>query len=297
MDGVTDYPMRQIQISVARPDVMYTEFVSVEGFARNPKAFEKKLFFKNNERPIVVQFFGHTPKLFYEAISQIVKMGFDGIDINMGCPAKSVIQKGGGGVLIGNYFLAGRIIEESFSAINETKINIPLSVKTRIGRNEIIIGEWIKFLSGFPFSEITVHGRLLKQGNSGPVNWEEIKKAGQILKSKNIVCLGNGGIRNEKEGRELSEKYGLDGILIGEAACGNPWVFSGQNPTREMILKIIIDHARIINEFYDEKGFVTILKHFGWYPKGFKNSKQLKRELLVIKNFEEVLKVVEKFQS
>jgi len=192
MDGVTDEPMRQIQCSIVKPSVLYTEFVSVEGFARKPEAFQKTLFFQENERPIIVQLFGYTPELFYEAISQMKEMNFDGIDINMGCPAKSVLQRGGGGALIGNYDLAGRIIEKSLEAIKESKKEISLSVKTRIGKDKIITREWISFLCGFPISEITVHGRLLKEGNSGEVNWEKIKVAGEIAHNKEIVCLGNG---------------------------------------------------------------------------------------------------------
>ncbi|MCL5090532.1 MAG: tRNA-dihydrouridine synthase [Patescibacteria group bacterium] len=122
MDGVTDYPMRQIQVSVAKPNVLYTEFVSAEGFIRNSKAFSQKLYFQENERPIIAQIFGYTPEAFAETINQIIEMDFDGIDLNMGCPARKVLGKGGGGALIGNYKLAGKIIEKSLEA---TKANNP----------------------------------------------------------------------------------------------------------------------------------------------------------------------------
>jgi len=298
MDGVTDEPMRQVQCSIVKPSVLYTEFVSVEGFARKPEAFQKTLFFQENERPIIVQLFGYTPELFYEAISQMKEMNFDGIDINMGCPAKSVLQRGGGGALIGNYDLAGRIIEKSLEAIKESKKEISLSVKTRIGKDKIITREWISFLCGFPISEITVHGRLLKEGNSGEVNWEKIKVAGEIAHNKEIVCLGNGGIKSFSEARQKTNNFGLDGVLIGQAALGNPWFFKENYvPVKEEILQTIIGHSRLVNDFYPPKIFVTVLKHLGWYPKGFPNCIKLKVELLKCKNLNQVIETVKKFKE
>lgn len=297
MDGVTDWPMRQIVSQVAKPDVMYTEFISVEGFIRNSKAFEKKLFFNENERPIVVQLFGYTPEAFYETISKISKLEFDGIDINMGCPAKSVLEKGGGGALIGNYNLTEKIILSSLDAIKKPKGSLPLlSIKTRIGKKEMITDEWIKFLSEFLISEISIHGRLLSQLNKGGVDWKEIGIASQICRSKKIICLGNGGVKSISEAKEKSEKYGLDGVLIGQAACGNPWVFKEDHiPSKEEILGIIIQHAKLVEEFYDEKQFVTILKHFSWYPRHFSNSKKLKIELLKTRTLKEVEEIVANF--
>ena len=298
MDGVTDEPMRQVQCSIVKPSVLYTEFVSVEGFARKPEAFQKTLFFQENERPIIVQLFGYTPELFYEAISQMKEMNFDGIDINMGCPAKSVLQRGGGGALIGNYDLAGRIIEKSLEAIKESKKEISLSVKTRIGKDKIITREWISFLCGFPISEITVHGRLLKDGNSSEVNWEEIKVAGEIAHNKKIVCLGNGGVKSVLEVRQKASDFGLDGVLIGQAALGNPWVFKDSYvPTREEILQTVIEHSRLVSDFYPPERFATVLKHLGWYPKGFPNCIKLKVELLKCKNLNQVIETVKKFKE
>lgn len=305
MDGVTDEPMRQIQCSISKPDVIYTEFVSVEGFIKKPDAFQKTLFFQENERPIVAQLFGYTPEFFYEAISKIAEIGFNGIDINMGCPAKSVLQKGGGGALIGNYDLAEKIIKKSLEAIKELKKpvcrqahEIPLSIKTRIGKDKIITDDWISFLSDFPVSEITVHGRLLRQGNAGEVNWKEIAIAAKIARDKKIICLGNGGIKSISEAKQKIKDFDLDGVLVGQAALGNPWFFKENYlPTREEILKTIIDHSRIVNDFYPPKRFVTVLKHLGWYPKGFPNCIKLKVELLKCKNLEQVIEVVRGFKE
>lgn len=297
MDGITDYPMREIQALVAKPDVFFTEFISVEGFIRNHKAFERHLHFSERQRPVVVQLFGYTPEFFYETIVCVAKLGFDGIDINMGCPAKSVLQKGGGGALIGNYKLAGQIIDSSCRAVNDSKEDIPLSIKTRMGKKEIETEPWISFLSSFPVSEVCVHGRLLSQLNTGLVNWEEIQKAGVILRKQGIVCLGNGGIKSAKEAGEMSKKYDIDGVLIGQAACGNPWVFSEHIPAKKEILKTILKHTKFVDKFYDEKGFVTILKHLSWYPKNFDNCTKLKVELLKSKNLNDVEKTILQFEK
>ncbi len=297
MDGITDFPMRKIQTKISKPDVFYTEFVSTEGYIRKPLLFNDTLFFEENQRPIVAQVFGHTPDSFAQTIEGILQLDFDGIDLNMGCPAKSIMQKGGGGALIGNYFLSEKIILASLKAIKKSKKEIPLSVKTRIGIDKPITKEWFSFLSKFPIDEVSIHGRLLKNGHKGENNWEEIQKAAQILKAKNIICLGNGGIKNLIEAKEITEKYQLDGILIGQAALGNPWLFKGNyQPTKEEILKTILKHAQYVDKFYPPKKFVTVLKHFSWYPKYFKNNKQLKIELLKTRNLKEVKQVLAKFE-
>ncbi len=292
MDGVTDEPARQIQVSIAKPAVMYTEFVSAEGFVKKPKAFKEKLSFKENERPIVAQIFGYTPKAIYETTRGISRLGFDGIDLNMGCPARQVLLRGGGGGLIGNYDLASKIIEAALSALKGT--DIPLSVKTRTGKNEVITKDWISFLCRYPLAEITIHGRLLKRGLAGPVNWEEIRKGAEICHQNNIICFGNGGIKSISEAKEKINTFGLDGVLIGQKALGNPWVFKeNYQPTKEEILKVIIDHAREVADFYPPERFVTVLKHFSWYPREFENSKKLKIELLKAKSLKEAEAVID----
>jgi len=293
MDGITDLPMRQIQISVAKPDVVFTEFISVEGFLRNPKAFEKRISFLKNEQPIVAQVHGCTPKDFYMAVKKIAKLGFSGIDINMGCPARKQVDRKSGGGLIGNLELAGKIIENSIKGIEDSGVSLPLSVKTRIGVKQPVVEEWIEFLSQFPLSLVTVHGRLLKNKHSGPVDWKEIGKAKEILRSNNILCLGNGGVESVDMAKSYSKEYGLDGVLIGRKAWGNPWVFKkGYKPSREEVLKVVQAHASKVANFYDPEGFVTVRKHFVRYVKGFSGAKALKISLLKAENSQEVREIL-----
>jgi tRNA-dihydrouridine synthase len=298
MDGITDFPMRQIQVEVSRPDVLFSEFINVEGYVRNPDAFRKKLFFSDDQQPIVVQVYGSLPNDFYLAVKEIAKLGFSGIDINMGCPARKVVDRKSGGGLIGNFDLAGKIIESCLKAVTDSGEQIPLSVKTRIGKKEVITEKWIGFLSEFPIDLVTVHGRLLKNRHSGPVNWKEIKKAALILKKAGILCLGNGGVASLKEAYLLSKNHNLDGVLIGRAAWGNPWIFKkGLKPSTLSILKTIQDHADLVADFYDPEGFVTVRKHFSRYPKGFFSAKALKIDLLKAKNSQEVKKAITLFNK
>ncbi|PIU03986.1 hypothetical protein COT44_00485 [Candidatus Shapirobacteria bacterium CG08_land_8_20_14_0_20_39_18] len=292
MDGITDYPMRQIQCSVAKPDIMYTEFIQAEGFSRNQKVFKNKLFFKENEKPLVCQLVGYTPEAFYQTVQMVIKMGFDGIDINMGCPNHDVVSRGAGGGLIGNYDQSEKIINQCLEALDN---KLPLSIKTRIIPDPVANKEWFAFLSKFPLSEITIHGRPIKQMQSGSVNWEAIKQGAEIIKKNNIICLGNGGVKTILEAEEFCNKYQLDGILIGQAALGNPWVFkSSYQPTKQEILDILVKHGHLANDFYGPKKYLTILKHYSWYPKGFDGAKELRINLLKTRSIEEVEDVIAK---
>ncbi len=281
MDGITDLPMRQVQVSVAKPGVMFTEFISVEGFLRNPRAFDRKISFIKNEKPVVVQVYGRAPEDFYQAVKKLSKVGFSGVDINMGCPARKVVDRKSGGGLIGDYPLAEEIIKSCLKGIKDSGKSLPLSVKTRIGVKESIVGEWIEFLSKFPLSLVTVHGRLLKNQHSGPVDWKKIAEAAKILKKKNIYCLGNGGVKSIIQAERYSVKYNLDGVLIGRGAWGNPWAFKRDcKPSVEEVLKIADQHVGEVDSFYDPGGFVTVRKHLARYIKGFDGAKTLKANLL-----------------
>jgi len=298
MDSVTDEPMRQIQTMIARPGLMYTEFLSVDGFLKKPDVFIKHLKYSPNERPIIVQLFGADPKSFKSVIDKVSALGFDGIDINMGCPARSIVRKGGGGGLIGNFNLSREILETVYQGICRTKRNIPLSVKTRIGEDKETTKNWFDFLSKFPLSAVCIHGRMLSQGLSGRVKWEEVKLAAKILHSKGILCLGNGDVKSLDDAYSKCKLYDLDGILIGRAALGNPWVFLGDaRPSKEEIFKVIIQHSELVSSFYRKEDFIKARKHFGWYCRNFYDSKRLKVELMTAKSKHDVVEIINKFDN
>lgn len=298
MDGVTDYPTRQLHANIAKPDVMFTEFVSVEFLSARPEKLCNRIRFGENERPIVAQLFGHTPAAFSGIIDKILAAGFDGVEINMGCPSRSVIKNGAGGALIGNFKLAREIITAVTDSLSRAGSLTPLSVKTRIGADVAATSEWFSFLSGFPLAAVTVHGRPLSQGLSGPVDWNEIERAAGIIKSKGIMCLGNGGITSYEDAAEKCRLHNLDGALIGKAAVGNPWIFKkGYKPEMKEILDLIVRHGELAQEFYGARNFSAVFKHFCGYAKGFDGCKHLRMELLKSKNAAEVKKAVLEFAS
>lgn len=283
MDGVTDFPMREIYSKIAKPDVLYTEFVSVEGLVKDRSRFVKPLTYSISQRPIVAQLFGQSPASFAEAVKIVIDLGFDGVDINMGCPAKKVVLKNAGGALIGNYDLSDKIIR---SCLNAAK-NFPVSIKTRILDNK-----WYEFLSNYNLSAVCLHGRFLKQGLCGIVNWDEIKKASGILKRNDVIVLGNGGLLNRTDAILKINTYNLDGVLFGRNSLGNPWIFNDQGFSNKDIFDAIMEHANIAWNFFGERGYVTVAKHFGWYCKNFKGAKNLRQKLILTRSFAQTQKLI-----
>jgi|WetSurMetagenome_2_1015567.scaffolds.fasta_scaffold45062_3 tRNA-dihydrouridine synthase B len=203
MDGVTDAPMRFIAKKYGRPDVIYTEFVSVEGLWRIKKRGEdthkiwNELKFDMSEHPVVAQLFGSDPDSFYEATKIVAPMGFDGIDINMGCPSPGLEKRGGGAGLMRDSGLAHRVIEAVRKAVNDVEMDIPVSVKTRIGSSKPDT-DWWKFLAGEELPVVAMHGRTFKQLYSGEADWEVLREASKIIKESGALFLGNGDVEKIK---------------------------------------------------------------------------------------------------
>jgi len=330
MDGVTDHPFRVITKKYGQPDLMYTEFVNVEGICKSGKPFLlRALYFREEERPLIAQIYGKTPEFFYEVSILLCYLGFDGIDINMGCPSKNVASSGGGAALIKTPDLAVKIIQacqqasqdfangfklEDLAYIsgaikkeiknkNPQRIRLPISVKTRIGFDKIITENWIQILLNTKPDAIAVHGRTLRQQYSGLANWEEIGKAAQLAKAAQVTFLGNGDIKSRAEALEKIEKYDLDGVLIGRATWGNPLVFKNISRTtcraaNKKQVKIALEHARLFESFYqqyDKYSFLPMRKHLAWYIKGVDNAAQIRSELVRTNNSQEVEEVFRKY--
>jgi tRNA-dihydrouridine synthase len=293
MYGVTDAPMRQMQVCIAKPDVLFTEFISAEHYMRMPLKYDRALSFCENERPIVAQVYGHMPQAFEKAVEMVASLGFDGIDINMGCPSRKILVRGGGGALIGNFALSREILERSMDAVARSKRDIPLSVKTRICADEKSTEDWFSFLSGFPLAAITVHGRPLSQELSGPVNWDMVALAGKIVTAKGTLCLGHGAVTSLSEAHERCGACSLDGIMICRGAIGNPWMFLGDHTAdKGEIFAAILKHGNMSWEFYGDRGFLSVLKHFKRYAKGFDGCRELRAGLLGSRNMEDVKKIL-----
>ncbi len=332
MDGVSDEPFRYITNHYSRPDVTYTEFVNVDGLIHAPNPIVDKLLYDKIERPIVAQFFGNDPKLFEYAAILAIELGFDGVDINMGCPSKNVAERGAGAGLIKTPEVAQKIIfavkkavkdySESSKDLLPEKLQIKLkatkkeferlgltcninkdiavSVKTRIGYVENEIERWIPYLIECEPDCIAIHGRTFKQMYTGSANWDVIQKAASLIKSKNpkIIVLGNGDVSSYNEGIEKSEMHNLDGVLIGRAALGKPWIFSeeitAEPKNAEELFKIILEHSTRHEVFFGEN-ILPLRKHLAWYIKSMEGAAVLRNELVRVNNYKEIRDIFVKY--
>ncbi len=311
MADVTDSAFRQIICITGKPDILYTEFVSADGLCSEkgrPKLMPH-LAFKENEHPIVAQFFGANPENFYKCAQLAVELGFDGIDINMGCPAGKIVKHDSGAGLIRNPELAKEIIRETKRGARSTSSGqaggLPVSVKTRIGYNKIITEEWISHLIEAGPDAIIIHGRTMKEMSKVPAHWDEIGKAAVLCKKAGIPIIGNGDVMSYAEGVAKTEQYGLDGIMVGRGIFSNPWFFSakggsafGGNPTTktpEKRIELLKKHVELFTELWgNNKNFDTMKKFFKMYISGFDGAKELRTKLMSAKNPAQVEEILSK---
>jgi len=304
MDGVTDAPTRYMVAKYGKPDVIYTVFVSVDALhhTRGTGRWERVVRALMRARDLqsgiekfpyeVAQIFGSKPELFQEAAELVEELGFDGVDINMGCPARKVSENGAGAGLIRTPELAREIIR-----VTKAATSLPVSVKTRIGIDSVDEMEsWITTLVEEEPDMIVLHGRTLRQMYTGKADWEAIKRAGEIAHSVGIPILGNGDVGSAMDANEKAKKYGVDGVLIGRASFGNPGIFAGIEPTIEQRMEWMVEHARKFEEVYGggvgEKWFLPMRKHLAWYARGFPGASELRQRLVRCSSVGEVERVV-----
>ncbi len=296
MHEVTDFAFRENISRYKKPDVIFTEFVSVDGLCHiqsQEKMAKYYLQYSEIQRPIVAQIWGSNPENFYKASKFIASLGFDGIDINTGCPDKSVVKQGGGAALMKNPKLTAEII---LAAKEGSKL--PVSVKTRIGFDKVETESWIKELIKANPVAITIHGRTKKELSKSPVHWDQIRLAALFAKNTGIKIIGNGDVLSVDDGKKISEKYDLDGIMIGRATMGNPWLFDESvqydDISPEQKVKAMILHAEIFeNSFLGIKRFNHFRKHIKAYISGFKNAAWVRNKFMSANNVSEMKSVAD----
>ncbi len=294
MDGVSDVVFREIIFKLGRPDVFFTEFTNVE--ALNSKGREtqiKRLKFSKKQKPIVAQLWGTNPDNFYKASKLVKKLGFDGIDLNMGCPERAVRKNGACSALIEDRILAKEII----SATLEGGRGLPVSIKTRLGK-ENFDKSWFEFLFGFKISALTIHLRTVKDLSLAKAKWEFLEEIVdlKIKLNKDVCIIGNGDISFLYEGKKLAEKYSIDGFMIGRGIFKNPWIFSGKDfessPVNEK-LKILLAHTKLFNKIWGgSKNFAIMKKFFKVYCSGFEGAADLRAKLMECKSKSEVEEII-----
>jgi len=299
MADVTDAAFRRIICKYGKPDILWTEFVSADGLASvGREVLKNNLIYTEAERPIVAQLFSAHPDKMREAAFLVAKMGFDGIDINMGCPDKSIEKQGAGAAMMKNMKVSGEIIKAAKDGIKDAKKNIPVSVKTRIGYNKNQINEWIPFLLSQNIEALTIHARTRKEMSLVPARWEHVKEVVDIRNKMGLKTkiIGNGDVESLEQGRKLAKETGCDGIMIGRAIFGNPWLFSEKTPTTKEKLKVLVEHTKLFEKILGKhKNFAVMKKHYKAYVNGFDGAKELRVKLMDTKSSKEVEIIIKEF--
>ncbi len=324
MDGVTDFACRAIAARHGRPDVMFTEFTTTVGMFHAPEKVLRDFEYSEAERPIVAQVYGNHPDDFYRAAHVVAELGFDGLDVNMGCPAKQVTQKNCGAALIRVPDLALEIIRATRAGLQDwangqtledLKVPekviavvrlmnhrrcghqedgerhrrlIPYSVKTRLGYDDVVIESWVETLLTERPAAISIHGRTLKQMYRGAARWDAIARAATVARGSGTVVLGNGDVSSRAEALLKIEETGVDGVLIGRASMGNPWVFAGREADMPERIAVALEHAQYFVEGRGEREFKAVRKHMVGYLRGFPDAAALRMKALNALNFGEL---------
>ncbi len=335
MSGVTDAAFRRMLVRCGKPEVMFTEFVSADGLFLRPEKENKEssfpptvyrdhkqlfkaadhwgvasdnplllnLLYSEEERPIVAQLFTADPGMMEKGAGLIKEMGFDGLDINMGCPDSSIEKQGAGAALINDPALAGKLIRAARRGAGQLSI----SVKTRIGYRSDCLEEWLSQLLPEELSAITIHARTRQQLYRPSADWSRIAQAVQLKDKLNpsVLLIGNGDVLNREDAYRLAEYSGADGVMIGRALLGDPELFADKINDRnyqteddldvlQRKLGSLKEHLKLFQELFGEyKNFADIKKHFKAYVSGWEGARELRSELMEAKEPQQALNILE----
>lgn len=302
MADVTDPAFRALIARCGRADVTWTEFVSADGlyYTREVKKIPdeenplmRDLSFTDAERPIVAQIFSSKPEMIAYATALVAKLGFDGVDINMGCPDTSIEKQGCGAGMIKTPDIAQAVIKAAQEASS-----LPVSVKTRVGYNKESLDEWLPALLEMNPAAITLHLRTRKEMSLVPAHWELMKKAVEIRNRINpaVLLIGNGDVTDLEDAKKKVAEAGCDGAMIGRGMFGNPWVFAGRTSAETPLaekLAALRELAYAFDNLTPKKNFAILKKHIKAFVTGFDGAAELRAKLMEANSAVELDKAIE----
>lgn len=288
LEDVTDAAFRRLIAKYGKPDVMFTEFTSADGLiladAEGQKKLRKKLLYSESERPIVAQIFTSSPERMEKASALVAELGFDGVDINMGCPDRAVEKSGCGAALIKNPALARKLIRAAKTS------GLPVSVKTRIGYHTDDLDSWLPELLAEGPAAVTIHARTRKEMSDVPARWDTVARAVKIRNQyqgdtlMQTLIVGNGDVKDIADARAKAVEIKCDGIMLGRAIFGNPWLFVNSNElanSKDEKIQALLEHMVLFDELLgDTVNYATMKKHFKAYISGWDGAKELRIRLM-----------------
>lgn len=304
MEDVTDTVFRRVIGFCGAPDVYFTEFTSTDGLCSAGRdAVIHRLQYTETEGPLVAQIWGNNPENYFTSAKLLHSLGFDGIDINIGCPVPKIVKNGCCSALIDNPAL----VKELFLAAKEGGQGIPVSIKTRLGFKRKVTEEWSQFLIELAPAAITMHGRTAKQMSKARADWNEIGTVVQIRNeiNPNITIIGNGDIVRREQFKEMHDQYGVDGIMVGRGVFSEPYIFNrsdtcppwDQRAENEK-LQLLLFHMTLHRSVWgDQKPFLALKKFFKIYISAFPGASELRSLLMNTNSLDEAILLIENWQN
>ncbi len=301
MADVTDVAFRSVVAQCGRPDVFYTEFVSAHGLAyAGRQRLLLDLALTDSDHPIVAQFFGTKPEHLYEVGKLARELGFDGVDINMGCPDRTIMKQGAGAALMKTPELAADLIHALRDGSSSASRRIPVAVKTRLGlysTNET--DAWLEVILHAKPDVLVIHGRTVKEASKVPAHWDIIGRAAAMAHDGEVLCVGNGDIVNASQGVTLCAQWGTDGFMVGRGIFQNPWLFSthGESEhTPHERLHLLLTHTNAwMRQWGGVKSFDFMKKFYKVYVSGWPGAANLRAQLMEQKGAEQVRAIVTEY--
>ena len=301
MAGVTDLPFRLL-CKEQGAGLLCMEMVSAKAILYKNRNTQALLTIDPRENPVSLQLFGSDPDIIAEIAHQIEDRPFDILDLNMGCPVPKIVNNGEGSALMKNPKLAGEIIEKTVKAIKK-----PVTVKIRKGFDDEHVNavEMAKIAEASGAAAVAVHGRTREQFYSGKADWDIIRQVKEAVK---IPGIGNGDLLTAEDVIAMEEQTGCDGVMIGRASRGNPWIFRQvseylengkiiEPPTIAEVKKMMLRHARLQLQYRGEyTGIREMRKHVAWYTAGFPHSAKLRKRVNEVESMEDLDELLQSWE-